>query len=373
MKILITGGAGFIGRTLAARLVASGHHVVALDTLTPQIHGEIPAITLADGVEFVREDVRNLAARPELLEGVDAVYHLAAETGTGQSMYRIAHYVDVNEMGTAALLEAIARCERRPRKLVLASSRAIYGEGAYVDPRQPDHILHPDPRTAEQLARGEWAFRADDGTELNPTPTPEWLPPKPGSVYAATKMSQEMLVATACSGMGVQTTLLRFQNVFGEGQSLRNPYSGIVSIFFNRARQGLPIHIYEDGRISRDFVHVTDVARACELALVAETADKAVYNVGSGVPTDISEVTKILLAEAGVEVPIIYDGQFRLGDIRHCVADLTAIRRDMGYEPGVTVEAGLQRFAAWAREQGVYDDRLDAATAELRSKGLGKK
>lgn len=372
MKILITGGAGFIGRALAARLVASGHHVVALDTLTPQIHGEIPSIALADGVEFVREDVRNLGARPELLEGIDAVYHLAAETGTGQSMYRIAHYVDVNEMGTAALLEAIARCERRPRKLVLASSRAIYGEGAYVDPCEPDRIIHPDPRTPEQLARGEWDYRTSDGEALRAVATPETLSAKPGSVYAATKMSQELLIASACAGLGVGTTTLRFQNVYGEGQSLQNPYTGIISIFFNRARQGLGINIYEDGAESRDFVHVDDVVSALERALDADSENGAVYNVGTGVPTSVTTLAETLLEVSGFSVPVEVTGQYRVGDIRHCFADMRTIERDLGFRPEIGLREGLGRFAAWAHDQAAYRDRSDEAAEELRQRGLAK-
>jgi len=370
MRILITGGGGFIGTALSRALVERGHGVVILDHLSPQIHGELPAYIPVEGTTLVRRDVRSIRHSAELVEGIDVVFHLAAETGTGQSMYRVADYVDVNEMGTAALLEAISRASSKPSKLILASSRSIYGEGAYVAPSRPDYLIQPSARTHEQLASGRWDFTSEDGEALVPIATPEHLPPRPSSVYAATKMSQEMLVATACGGLGVRAAILRFQNVYGEGQSLQNPYTGVLSILFNRARQGLEINVYEDGRESRDFVHINDIVAALLLAMEADTPHAAVYNVGSGVPTTLLELAESLSAKTGFSAPIRISGDFRVGDIRHCYADLAAIRRDMGFEPAITFSDGLQRFIDWAGTQPAYRDKSDIASAELRARGL---
>jgi dTDP-L-rhamnose 4-epimerase len=368
MKTLITGGLGFIGQALARRLVGEGHEVVLLDTLSPQIHGELPCIEAPAGTTVVRADVVELASRSDLLEGCDVVFHLAAETGTAQSMYRIGHYVKVNELGTAALLEAIAGCSRRPRRLVLASSRSVYGEGAY---RTKDgRLVQPDPRTSSRLQACLWEHADADGAELQAIPTPESLPFAPGSVYAATKASQELLVRSASQALGLKCVILRFQNVYGEGQSLLNPYTGIISIFFNRARQGLRIPIYEDGRESRDFVHVSDVVAALSVAKEAGVRDGLVVNVGAGQPTSVAELARVLLEVSGFDVPVEVTSQYRLGDIRHCFADLTQLREEFGLVPQVSLAQGLARFCEWAHGQPVHVDRLETATDELRRKGL---
>jgi len=370
-KILITGGAGFIGTRLAKRLVADGHSVVLLDTLSPQIHGDVPDYAVPDGMQFVRLDVRQLASRIDLVEGVDTVFHLAAETGTGQSMYQIANYVDVNAMGTAYLLEALSKAEKRPKRLILASSRSIYGEGAYAAPSRPDQIVHPDRRSKEQLARGEWDFSVD-GEVLHAVATPETLQARPSSVYAASKMAQELLVTSVCDSLGIQPTLLRFQNVYGEGQSLRNPYTGVISIFYNRARQGLEINVYEDGQESRDFVHVEDVVEALTLAMKADTSFGATYNVGAGQATSLYDLAHTLVEISGTSAPIRISGDYRMGDIRHCFADLSAIRRDLGFTPKIDLRAGLGQFVSWASLQPAYQDLSGKAAAELRKRGLAK-
>ena len=372
MKILITGGLGFIGTRLATSLMHRSHDVILVDSLSPQIHGDVPQARAPDGAKVVRVDVRELADRDDLLEGVDIVYHLAAETGTAQSMYRIRHYVDVNDTGTAALLEAMSRCVRKPKQIVLASSRSVYGEGAYRHPRRPGERFVPEPRTAEQLAAGQWDPVAEDGESLEPVATPEMSPFLPGSVYAATKASQELLVTVAAKAMGVRSTILRFQNVYGEGQSLRNPYTGIISIFYNRARQGLDIPIYEDGLESRDFVHLDDVVAALQRVLECELPHGMVVNVGSGTPTSVHALASSLLAAAGLDVPVRITGQYRLGDIRHCFADIGRLAQYLGLTPAMSLESGLGRFCTWASSQPVYEDKLDAATAELRAKGLAR-
>jgi dTDP-L-rhamnose 4-epimerase len=368
LKIVVTGGMGFIGGKLVRRLVADGHQVRIVDSLTPQVHGEEPQIDVPAGAELVRLDVRELAERAEVLDGFDAVVHLAAETGTGQSMYRIRHYVDVNEGGTAALLEGIARCERRPRRVVLASSRSVYGEGAYRN--RAGEIVQPAPRTKAELDAAQWEPRDADGGELAVIPTPETLGFAPGSVYAATKASQELLLQSAAEGLGISPVVLRLQNVYGEGQSLQNPYTGIISIFFNRARQGLMLPIYEDGLESRDFVHVEDVVDALRSALEYDVPGGTVCNIGSGIATPVLALAERLSAIAGFGSEIKVTGQFRVGDIRHNFADISAARRILGFEPSLTLVQGLERFCAWAATQPVYEDRLDQATAELRTTGL---
>lgn len=370
MNILITGGLGFIGAHLGAALVQAGHGVTLLDSLSSQIHGEVPQPFVPAGVSVIRADVRELVDRFDVVDGKDVVFHLAAETGTAQSMYRIRHYVDVNEAGTAALLEAMAKCERRPRQVVLSSSRSVYGEGAYrrADGRQG--VMLPPPRSRAQLASGQWEHVADDGTALEPIATPEAMLPAPGSVYAATKAAQELLLASASDALDFTSTVLRFQNVYGEGQSLRNPYTGIISIFFNRARQGLEIPVYEDGEESRDFVHVDDVVRALVRSIEAPLPNGAVINIGAGVATSVLELARTLLTAASFSVPVRVTGQYRVGDIRHCFADLDRMAGLLGLRPEVSLQEGLRRFCAWASTQPVHVDRLEEATAELRRKGL---
>ncbi|UYO48378.1 NAD-dependent epimerase/dehydratase family protein [Rhodopseudomonas palustris] len=371
-RVLITGGAGFIGSALARALVGAGHAVTIVDSLSPQVHGDVPSYQPLPGIQFVRADVRSLVNRPELLDPQDVIYHLAAETGTGQSMYRISHYVDVNEMGTANLLEGLACCSRRRRRVVLASSRSIYGEGAYADPAIPGAILQPDSRTSEQLAKGLWDFEGREGRPLVPLATPENLPAKPGSIYAATKMSQELLLRSAAAALDLSVTILRLQNVYGEGQSLRNPYTGIISIFFNRARQGLPINVFEDGEESRDFVHVDDVVVALMLALDADAGPGRVLNVGSGQPTSVLTIARTLCGLAGLNVPIVVSGDYRVGDIRHGFADVSAIRDAFGFSPRIGIEQGLRRFVAWAAKERAFEDLSDRAATELRARGLTK-
>jgi dTDP-L-rhamnose 4-epimerase len=370
MHAFVTGGMGFIGQKLCRRLLSEGHAVTIFDNLLPQVHGDLPTTEVPDGAQFIRGDVRDLGDHAETIDGTDVVFHLAAETGTAQSMYRIRAYVETNEMGTAALLEAIARCERRPRKIVLASSRSVYGEGAYRD--VDGNIVQPPSRTKEQLEAEQWELMRADGSPLEPIATPEDLTFAPGSVYAATKASQELLLRSACEALSIGGTILRFQNVYGEGQSLQNPYTGIISIFFNRARQGLEIPIYEDGKETRDFVHVDDVVDALIAAAQTDLPAGTVCNVGSGVATSVAELAATLLGAAGCDVPVRVTGQFRVGDIRHNFADIGQASRLLGFSPRVGLDAGLRRFCAWAQSQPAYADRLDEATAELRKKGLAR-
>jgi len=370
MKIVITGGLGFIGQHLSRRLVAQGHDVLLIDSLSPQIHGELPAVDAPEGTRVVRMDVCDIADRHELVDGADAIFHLAAETGTAQSMYQMSHYTRVNCVGTSALLEAIVKCTRRPKQIVLASSRSVYGEGAYTPAEAPGPLVPAAPRAREALDAGRWEPVDEAGRPLTAVATPENLPFAPGSVYAATKAAQELLFTSASIALGSRATILRFQNVYGEGQSLRNPYTGIISIFFNRARQGLHIPVYEDGLESRDFVHVSDVVCALEASLKAHVPNGIVLNIGSGEPTSVSRLAATLLDVANLDVPVRVTGQYRLGDIRHCYADLRSVREHLGFKPRVSLEEGLRRFCTWAAMQPLHTDQSVKAEAELRAKGL---
>lgn len=370
MRIVITGGAGFIGHRLSLRLLEEGHDVTLVDSLSPQIHGDLPQLTLDPKLSLIRTSVNELEPAEAALAQADAVVHLAAETGTGQSMYRINHYVSTNDLGTANLLETLGRLPRRPRKIVLASSRSVYGEGAYRRVNGEGPVLQPAPRGMEALQRAEWDFVADDGVKLKPVGTPEVMAYAPASIYAATKASQELLLLAGCESIGAKATILRLQNVYGEGQSLRNPYTGIISIFFNRARQGLGIDVYEDGSPSRDFVHVDDVVAAFSVSLAADLPHGLIMNVGSGAPTSIMTLARTLVAAAGFDVPCEVSGKFRLGDIRHNWADLGRARAYLGYQPAVSLEHGLGRFVAWAQSQPAYADLSAQAERELRDKGL---
>ncbi len=285
-------------------------------------------------------------------------------------MYRIAHYVSVNELGTAALLAGIAKCSRRHRKIILASSRSVYGEGAYRAQGEDDRIVQPGPRTRAQLTAHRWELVTSDGLALEPIPTPETIHLRPGSVYAATKTSQELLITSASDALGLHSTVFRFQNVYGEGQSLRNPYTGIISIFFNRARQGLSIPLYEDGLESRDFVYISDVVAAMCRILDVDIPSGTAINVGSGVRTSVLMLANTLLRVSGFGVPVEITSQYRVGDIRHCYADLTRLRSLTGISPSVSLEQGLERFCHWAHSQPIYMDRSDATTEELRTTGL---
>jgi len=374
MKVLVTGGAGFIGSWLVASLLKDGHGVTVIDNLSPQIHGALPQpdvdwLREDRGVEFVRADVRDAVAMDKALAGVDAVVHLAAETGTGQSMYQIAHYYDVNQQSTAALFEAIATRHKHVRRVVLASSRSVYGEGAY---RLGEELVVPGSRDVARLQAGLFDPTGPHGEALTLVATPENVVPTPASVYAATKLANETLGRVVAEAYGLNVVALRFQNVYGERQSLRNPYTGILSIFSNRMRQGLPINIFEDGLESRDFVHVSDIVRAIRLGLDAELPPFTIANVGAGKPTSVLEVAQTLRRLIGSESELKISGDFRAGDIRHCYADLARARSLLGFEPEVSLDDGLARFIRWVMTQPVLEDQSQKALSELSRLGLGR-
>lgn len=372
--ILVTGGLGFIGLEVARHLLDHGYSVVLFDNLSPQVHGAIPDLASVPvlrhvNVEVFRGDVSRPGDWAAALERVGAVVHLAAETGTAQSMYEISRYTEANVGGTAALLDYLANHPHRVRKIVLASSRAVYGEGAYHC--QHCGLVYPAARSEGMLRSSGW--QPPCPTCLRPidaTATPEEARTSPASIYAATKLAQEDLVRIAAKTMGIPAVIFRFQNVYGEGQSLKNPYTGILSIFSTQLRMGKTVNLYEDGEESRDFVHVSDVARAVVTGLGSDAADGFTLNVGSGEATSVARIAALLQERFGTPAPPVVSGQYRMGDIRHGYADLTAIRQRLQFAPQVSLEEGLTRFVAWVKSQPIEPDRLGQASAELVAHGL---
>jgi dTDP-L-rhamnose 4-epimerase len=359
-RVLITGGAGFIGSHLADELLAAGYSVRALDVLVDQVHeGDRPEY-LSDDVELIPGDVRGEEVVRGALEGVEAVVHLAARVGVGQSMYEQAEYAAANTLGTAVLLDALA--ERPVRKLVVASSMSVYGEGAY----EPVPAVE---RTREQLERRDWEPRGAGGEELAPVPTPETKQPALSSVYALTKFDQERLCLLFGSAYGVPTVALRLFNVYGPRQALSNPYTGVLAIFASRLLNDNAPVVYEDGAQTRDFVHVSDVTRAFRLALERDGADGSVVNAGAGRATSVLEIAHALAGLLGKEIDPELPGTFRAGDIRHCIADVSLARELLGFEAQVTLEDGLAELAEWLQTQPATD-RFDRAAAELAERGL---
>jgi dTDP-L-rhamnose 4-epimerase len=359
--VLITGGAGFIGSHLADRLLAGGNRVRAFDNLTQQVHGGAgrPGY-LADDVELVQGDMRDGPVVRAALDGVDSVVHLAARVGVGQSMYEVAGYASENVGGTAVLLEALA--ERPVRKLVVASSMSVYGEGAY-EPAQPA------PRTRAQVERDEWEPLGPDGESVRPVPTPESKRPDLASVYAITKHDQERLCLVCGEAYGIPTVALRLFNTYGSRQALSNPYTGVLAIFASRLLNGNAPLVFEDGLQRRDFVSVHDVARAFELALERDGADGQAVNIGSGESVTVLEIAATLARTLAVEIAPAISGNYRVGDIRHCFADISLARAALGFVPQQRLEDGIAEIVEWLEGQAATD-RVDEAAEELRSRGL---
>jgi dTDP-L-rhamnose 4-epimerase len=368
-KVLITGGAGFIGSHLGDELLRHGYQVRVLDVLDAQVHGDGNArpAYLAREIEFMAGDIRDAPALQRALAGVEAVVHLAARVGVGQSMYHVADYVGVNDLGTAVLLQALV--ERPVQRLIVASSMSIYGEGLYRD--QHGRTVEDAVRRPAALRRGRW-----DPTDLRerplvPVPTPEWKRPALASVYALSKFAQERLCLLIGDAYGIPTTALRFFNVYGARQALSNPYTGVLAIFAARLLNRRRPLVFEDGEQRRDFVDVRDVARACRLALEAPDAGGHAVNVGSGRSQSVREVGERLAEALGCPqlLPEI-TGRFRIGDVRHCFADLALARALLGYEPRIAFEDGVLALAEWLASTEGAVDRVDEATAELHARGL---
>jgi dTDP-L-rhamnose 4-epimerase len=369
MRVLVTGGAGFIGSHLVDALVAAGHRVRVLDSLEPQVHGagaKRPAY-LSREAELRVGDVRDRSAVREALDGVEAVFHQAAAVGVGQSMYQIERYVSANAVGAAVLLEEILERRDRVRKVVVASSMSLYGEGAY---RAPDgSVVSPPLRSEADLAARRFELRTRSGDELAPLPTPEDKPLQPTSIYAITKRDHEEMFLAVGQAYGIPTVALRYFNVYGPRQALSNPYTGVVAIFSSRLLNRKAPLVYEDGRQTRDFVHVSDIVQANLLALGSDAANGRVYNVGTGCATSVLEVAETLGELLDVPEEPDVTGQSRAGDIRHCVADVSRIERELGYRARVAFADGLRELLGWLRTQSA-EDGVEAASRELARRGL---
>lgn len=375
-NILITGGAGFIGSNLALKLISKGYTVTVLDNLSPQIHGENPRetsplfLSIKDKVKFIEGTVTNVEDWKEALKGQDIIVHYAAETGTGQSMYEVQKYVDVNVNGTSLMLDLLVNGNYDVKKVIVASSRSIYGEGKYLSKELG--AVYPKHRIAEDMDKGDFEPTYLDSSELTLVATDENSKIHPSSVYGITKQNQEQMVLTVCPTIGIAGVAFRYQNVYGPGQSLKNPYTGILSIFSTQIKNGNGINIFEDGKESRDFVFIDDVVDATILGIEKQEADNQVFNVGTGVATDVITVAESLSKNYGVKVPITISGNYRLGDIRHNYADLTKISSVLGFQPKFSFEQGLQQFTNWVNTQEVQEDKYQKSIDEMKAKGLYK-
>lgn len=375
-NILITGGAGFIGSNLALALISKGYNVTVLDNLSEQIHGDNPEImsplyvSIKDKVTFIKGTVTSRNDWEKALAGQNVIVHLAAETGTGQSMYCIEKYTEVNIQGTSIMLDLLANSKHTVTKVVVASSRSIYGEGRYKHPELG--YVYPSHRSEKDMLNGDFRvkFKGCDTLELLATDEDSKI--HPSSVYGITKQNQEQMVMTVCPTIGIAPVAFRYQNVYGPGQSLSNPYTGILSIFSTQIRNNNGIKIFEDGTETRDFVYISDIVEATILGIEKEEANGEVFNVGTGVAIDVVTVAKTLVDAYNIDVPVEVTGQFRFGDIRHNFADLTKIRSMLGFEPKVYFREGISNFTNWVLGQKIEKDNLSSSLEEMKEKGLLK-
>jgi dTDP-L-rhamnose 4-epimerase len=375
-NILITGGAGFIGSNLSLKLIEKGYNLTVLDNLSPQIHGENPNQTsplfqsIHGKVNFIEGTVASRSDWEKALANQHAVIHLAAETGTGQSMYCIEKYTEVNIQGTAIMLDILANSTHEIKKIIIASSRSIYGEGKYKHPTKG--IVYPNHRNESDMLNGQFELTYQDSEPLELLPTDEESKIHPSSVYGITKQNQEQMIMTVCPTIGIAPVAFRYQNVYGAGQSLSNPYTGILSIFSTQIRNNNGIQIFEDGKETRDFVYIDDVVEATILGLEKIEANGQVFNVGTGVAIDVLTVAKTLINAYKIDVPFTVTGRFRLGDIRHNFADLTKINKFLGFEPKIDFQQGINQFTKWVLQQEIQEDKLSQSLDEMKRKGLLK-
>ena len=377
-NILITGGAGFIGSNLALKLIERGYHVTVLDNLSSQIHGDNPDKTsplfnsIKGKVRFIRGSVSSKEDWLEALIGQDCVVHLAAETGTGQSMYEIQKYVDVNIGGTALLLDILTNTKHSIKKVVVAESRAIYGEGRYYS-QELNQYVYPKERSEENMSCGDFEVKYPGCSKpLKLVGTIEDSLVHPTSIYGITKQVQGQLVHLVCASIGIASVSFRYQNVYGTGQSMSNPYTGILSIFSTQIKNGNPINIFEDGKETRDFVYIDDVVDATILGIEKEEANGQVFNVGTGVATAVVTVAKELMNHYGVQVPMRISGNYRLGDIRHNYADISKIENLLGFKPKFSFSEGIKNFTTWVNKQQIQVDKYSESINEMKEKGLYK-
>ena len=365
MNVLVTGGAGFIGSHIVDALVGE-HEVTIYDNFEPQVHRTEPDY-LNKNAETIRADVRDRESLKSAVADADIIFHQAAMVGVGQSMYQIERYVDVNTLGTAKLLEILANEEHDVRKLIVASSMSIYGEGAYKC--EDCGVTYPSLRTEDQMKSREWEMRCPEcGKAATPVPTSEEKPLQPTSIYAISKKDQEEMSLAVGRAYGIPTVALRYFNTYGPRQALSNPYTGVCAIFSSRIKNNNPPIVFEDGLQTRDFISVHDIASANLLVMENSRADYEVYNVGTGTPVSILKIAETLaeLYERDLKPEVV--NRFRQGDIRHCYADISKIRR-LGFEPSMSFEDGMQELVAWGETQDA-DDRSDVAFEELKERGL---
>jgi len=376
-NILITGGAGFIGSNLALKLIAKGHNLTVLDNLSKQIHGENPEAdsplyrSIIGKVNFVNGSVESEVDLKAAIANQDVIVHLAAETGTGQSMYQIKRYTDVNIGGTALLLDILANNPHTVKKLVISSSRSIYGEGKYLS--EELGYVYPKHRTDNYMHAGDFEVKYEGCVKpLTLVATDEESKIHPSSVYGITKQNQEQMIMTVCPTINIAPVAFRYQNVYGPGQSLSNPYTGILSIFSTRIKNDKDINVFEDGKETRDFVYIDDVVDATILGIEMDAANNNVFNVGTGVPIEVNTVVEELMVAYGKVVPVTISGNFRLGDIRHNYADLTKIKSMLGFDPKISFKQGIAKFAAWVDTQEIKTDKYQQSLQEMKDKGLFK-
>src|SRR3954469_18422112 len=369
MRTLVTGGAGFIGSHLVCTLVAQGDDVVVLDSLEPQVHGD-QRPDLPPSVELIVGNVGDAALADQALAGADRVVHLAAAVGVGQSMYEIARYTELNTMATARFLEYVVAQRPMPLRMVVASSMSIYGEGEYAC--EEHGSVAPGPRPEEQLLARAWETACPScGRELKPLGTSEAKPLIPTSIYAINKRDHEEMVLVTGAAYGIPAVALRFFNVYGPGQALSNPYTGVAAIFASRLLNGRPPVIFEDGEQSRDFTHVSDIVQGILLALESDSAVGHAVNLGTGRPTSVAQVAQVISAGMGLEIEPVLNQQYRAGDIRHCFADPTEAERVLGFKAKTSFEDGMAELIGWLEEQRA-NDHVDAATEELLARGLAR-
>lgn len=375
-NILITGGAGFIGSKLSLSLTLKGYNVTVLDNLSEQIHGDNPEESylynsIKDKVTFIKGNVKIREDWEKALIGQDAVVHLAAETGTGQSMYQISKYVDVNIGGTALFLDILANSKHKIKKIIVASSRAIYGEGSYLCEIHGE--VYPHMRKEVDLKNGSFECNCPRcGGEVSLLATHEGSKIETSSIYGISKYNQEQLFLVAGKSLNIPAIAFRYQNVYGPGQSLSNPYTGILSVFSTQIKNRNSINIFEDGNESRDFVYIDDVVNATVLGLENEEANFKVYNVGTGIPIKVTEIANKLISAYNFETKINITGNFRLGDIRHNYADISKINKELDFLPKIYFDEGIARFVNWVNSQEIKEDKSSFSIDEMKIRGLFK-
>ena len=373
-NILITGGAGFIGSRLCEKLFDQGNNITVLDNLSEQIHGNGESFLfnkIKDKCTFIKGDVRDKNDWAHAIKNQQIIIHLAAETGTGQSMYEVEKYTNVNVIGTSHMLEILANSNHNVKKIIVASSRSIYGEGKYNC--KTHGVQYPSKRKEEDMKKGEFNPKCSMcNSTLNLLPTDEQSKIHPSSIYGINKQQQEQMVMLMGESLSIAPVAFRYQNVYGPGQSLSNPYTGILSVFSTRILNGNNLDIYEDGEETRDFVYIEDAVDATILGMEKEEANGNIFNVGSGVSTRVLDVANTLKRLYNSEINITVSGKFRLGDIRHNFADLSKSKDILGFTPKYNFERGITEFVNWVKTQEVMEDKYEKSIQQLKNKGLIK-